>query len=59
MSMRVYVGNLDYRTDDATLNEIFSEYGEVQSCSQVGAGGAGGAGAPLLQHMARCDVPMP
>jgi len=32
---RVYVGNLDYRTDDATLNEIFSEYGEVQSCSQL------------------------
>ena len=52
----MYVGNLDYRTDDATLNEIFSEYGEVQSCSQVGAGGAG---APLLQHMARCDAPMP
>ena len=32
---RVYVGNLDYRTDDATLHDIFSEYGEVQSCSQV------------------------
>lgn len=32
---RVYVGNLDYRTDDSMLEEIFSEFGEVQSCSQL------------------------
>lgn len=26
---RIYVGNLNYRTDESTLRELFSEYGEV------------------------------
>lgn len=32
---RVYVGNLDYRTEDDTLMEIFSEFGEVESANQL------------------------
>lgn len=32
---RIYVGNLDYGTSDDTLYEIFAEYGEVVSCSQL------------------------
>lgn len=32
---RVYVGNLDYGTDDDTLSEIFSEFGEVLSCQHM------------------------
>jgi len=32
---RVYVGNLDYGTDDDTLSEIFSEFGEVISCQHM------------------------
>lgn len=32
---RIYVGNLDYGTSDDTLYEIFAEYGEVLSCTQL------------------------
>jgi nucleolin len=32
---RVYVGNLDYQTSDDTLNEMFSEFGEVKSCNHM------------------------
>jgi cold-inducible RNA-binding protein len=29
MSKRIYVGNMNYNTDDARLREVFGEYGEV------------------------------
>lgn len=31
MSKKIYVGNMSYDTDEATLNQLFSEYGEVLS----------------------------
>ena len=31
MSKKIYVGNMSYDIDEATLNQMFSEYGEVLS----------------------------
>ena len=31
MSKKIYVGNMSYETDEETLNQLFSEYGEVLS----------------------------
>lgn len=28
--MRIYVGNLNFRTDDEALDALFSEYGEIE-----------------------------
>ena len=33
--MKLYVGNLPYTVTDEQLNEIFSEYGEVESASLI------------------------
>jgi len=32
---RVYVGNLGYATTDDTLNEVFSEFGEIEHCQHL------------------------
>ena len=32
---RVYVGNLDYGTTDDTLQEIFSEFGDIEYCAHL------------------------
>jgi len=31
MSKRLYVGNLPYATDETTLRDLFSQYGQVES----------------------------
>jgi cold-inducible RNA-binding protein len=31
MAKKIYVGNLSYETDESTLEEIFSEFGAVES----------------------------
>lgn len=31
MSRKIYVGNLNYATDEASLRELFSHYGAVRS----------------------------
>jgi len=33
--MKIYVGNLSYRTTDAELEEAFGQYGEVESARVV------------------------
>jgi len=33
--MKLYVGNLSYNTTDATLNELFSPYGQVESARVI------------------------
>jgi len=35
MRMNIYVGNLAYSMTDDDLNELFSEFGEVQSASVI------------------------
>ena len=35
MGKRIYVGNLPFSTNDQGLQELFSEYGEVESSSVV------------------------
>lgn len=35
MSTKLYVGNLNFRTDDDKLRELFSQYGEVLSVNVV------------------------
>jgi RNA recognition motif-containing protein len=35
MGKKLYVGNLDYATTEATLSEIFGEVGEVSSVSLI------------------------
>lgn len=32
---KVYVGNIDFSTTDDTLHQIFSDYGQVESCIQL------------------------
>jgi RNA recognition motif-containing protein len=33
--MKLYVGNLSYTTNDATLNELFSPFGQVESARVI------------------------
>lgn len=33
--MKLYVGNLSYATTDATLNELFSPFGQVESARVI------------------------
>lgn len=33
--MNIFVGNLSYRTDDASLQDVFSQYGEVSSAKVI------------------------
>lgn len=35
MTQKVYVGNLNYDTQESTLQTLFSEYGEVQSVNII------------------------
>ncbi len=35
MSKKIYVGNMSYDNDEATLSDLFSEYGEVISTKIV------------------------
>jgi RNA recognition motif-containing protein len=35
MSKKLYVGNLNYATDSATLENLFSQYGEIVSVNVV------------------------
>ncbi|MEI6092186.1 MAG: RNA-binding protein [bacterium] len=35
MEKKLYVGNLPYSANDATLNELFSKYGEVVSAKVI------------------------
>ena len=35
MSKKIYVGNMNYNTNDTTLNELFSTYGEVLSVKVI------------------------
>jgi RNA recognition motif-containing protein len=35
MSTKVYVGNLNYSTNESSLNELFSQYGEVSSLNLI------------------------
>ncbi|MCX5660975.1 MAG: RNA-binding protein [Planctomycetota bacterium] len=35
MGKRIYVGNLSYQVDSAGLNELFSEFGQVQSADVI------------------------
>ncbi len=35
MSKKVYVGNLSYNTNESSLNELFSQYGEVSSLNLI------------------------
>ena len=35
MSKKIYVGNMSYNNDESTLNELFSEYGEVISTKVI------------------------
>ncbi len=35
MSMKLYVGNLSYQTTDASLQELFSQAGTVESASLI------------------------
>lgn len=33
--MKLYVGNLSYSTNDATLNDLFSPFGQVESARVI------------------------
>ena len=33
--MNIYVGNLSFATNEGDLRELFSEFGEVESCSVI------------------------
>jgi RNA recognition motif-containing protein len=33
--MKLYVGNLSYTTNDSTLNELFSPFGQVESARVI------------------------
>jgi RNA recognition motif-containing protein len=33
--MQIYVGNMNYRTTEETINELFSQYGEVESVKLI------------------------
>jgi RNA recognition motif-containing protein len=33
--MKLYVGNLSYSTNDSTLNELFSPFGQVESARVI------------------------
>lgn len=33
--MKLYVGNLSYSTNDSTLNDLFSPYGQVESARVI------------------------
>lgn len=35
MSKKIYVGNMSYDNDEETLNELFSEFGEVVSAKVI------------------------
>lgn len=35
MSQRIYVGNLPFSTNDQSLRELFSEYGEVENSTVI------------------------
>jgi RNA recognition motif-containing protein len=35
MSKKIYVGNMSYDNDEETLNEMFSEFGEVVSAKVI------------------------
>jgi len=35
VSMKIYVGNLNYRTTEDTLRELFAQHGEVQEAAIV------------------------
>lgn len=35
MAKKIYVGNMSYSSDEATLNELFSQYGEVVSAKVI------------------------
>ncbi len=35
MSKKIYVGNMSYDNDESTLNDLFSEYGEVISAKVI------------------------
>ncbi|MDR0675931.1 MAG: RNA-binding protein [Elusimicrobiota bacterium] len=35
MSKKIYVGNMNYNTDDTSLKNLFSEYGEVLSARVI------------------------
>jgi cold-inducible RNA-binding protein len=35
MATKVYVGNLNYRTTESALRDLFAEHGEVQSVSII------------------------
>ena len=35
MSKKIYVGNMSYDNDETTLNELFSEFGEVISAKVI------------------------
>jgi RNA recognition motif-containing protein len=35
MPKKIYVGNMSYSTDETTLNQLFSEYGEVLSAKVI------------------------
>ena len=41
MSQKLYVGNLNYKTTEATLKELFSQYGEVTSVNILQGRGFG------------------
>jgi RNA recognition motif-containing protein len=41
MSKRIYVGNLSYTTTEDELEELFTTYGDVMSCT-IPAGGESG-----------------
>ena len=41
MSQKLYVGNLNYKTTEETLKELFSQYGEVSSVNILQGRGFG------------------
>ncbi len=41
MSQKLYVGNLNYRTTDDTLKQLFAQYGEVTSVNILQGRGFG------------------
>lgn len=41
MSVRIYVGNLPFKTTDAELRSLFEQYGEVESADVIRYKGSG------------------